>query len=193
MITTVTVKDSDLPVLLDDAKRHLRVMDGSQDEYIQSLISAATEYCESVTGRALRLSATLTQKYCQWPCNPVRFNRNPVKSITSVTYYDADNVSQTVSSSNYRLHASSEAAAHMEIDGDFVKPTVYTRDDAITVTFVAGYSAATAVPETAKHAIRMIVGHWFNHNEAVSIGSSPSEVPLAAGALLAQLDPGYYR
>lgn len=193
MITTVTAKDSELPVSLDDAKRHLRVVSGELDEYIQSLLLAATEYCEGVTGRALRLSATLTQKYCQWPCNPVRFNRQPVKSVTSVTYYDADNVSQTVSSSNYRLHTSSEAAAYLEIDGDFVKPTLYARDDAVTVTFVAGYSSADTVPETAKHAIRMIVGHWFNHNETVNIGNITSEVPLAAAALLGQLDPGYYR
>lgn len=193
MITTVTAKSTDLPVSLDEMKRHLRVMDGALDEHIIALTEAATEYAESVCGRSLRVSQTLTQSYCHWPCNPVKFDREPVSAISSVKYRDANGTLQTLASSNYRLHKSINAGSHLEFDADFSAPTLDDRDDAVVIEFVAGYATLEDVPAMAKHAIKLIVGHWFNHNEAVNVGNITSEVPLAAGALLAQLDPGYYR
>jgi uncharacterized phiE125 gp8 family phage protein len=193
VITTVTARDSEMPVSLLDAKRHLRVGSDDHDEYIESLVAAATGYCESVTGRALRKTHTLTQKYGQWPCNPVRFDRQPLLAVSSVAYRDADGNSQTVSSSLYRVHLSSEAAGYLEFDEDFTRPTLDVRDDAITVTYTAGYTTIAAVPELAKHAIKLLVGHWFEHGEAVNIGNITTEVPMATAALLQSLDWGCYR
>ena len=193
MITTVTARHADLPVSLAEAKQHLRVVSEDHDTYIQSLLEAATEYCESVTGRALRISHTLTQKYRDWPCNPVRFDRQPVTAITHVKYYDADGVEQTLSSSNYRLHPSSEAAGYVEWDDDFARPSLDSRDDAITITYTAGYATIAAVPTRAKHAIQLLIGHWFEHGEAVNIGNITSEVPMATTALLQSMDWGCYR
>ena len=40
----------------------------------------------------------------------------------------------------------------------------------VTVRFVAGYGAASAVPETVKAAIKLLVGHLYEHREAVTLG-----------------------
>jgi uncharacterized phiE125 gp8 family phage protein len=191
--TTVTAKSSDLPVTLAEAKTHLRLLSDDLDTEVVALLEAATEYCESVCGRSLRVSQTLTQKYDGWPCSPVRFDRQPVTAITSVTYYDADDASQTVSSSNYRLLASSEAAALLEFDSDFTRPTLSDRADAVTVTYTAGYASIEAVPQRARQAIKLLIGHWFNHGEAVNIGNITTEVPMSTGALLQSLEWGCYR
>ena len=207
MTTTVTTRNLDCPVTLDEAKAHLRVFGDDQDTYIQSLIEAATEYCEGATGRAFRTSETIVQTYDGWPSCGIQFDRQPVLAISSLKYYDDDNVLQTVNSSNYRLMSSRNAAAVLEIDSAYSWPSYYGRSDAIQLTYTAGYSVLTdtpadsdgdpppvlGVPATAKHAIKLIVGHWFNHSEAVNIGNITSEVPMAANALLAMLDPGTYR
>lgn len=189
MITTVTARDTELPVTVDEARLQLRMQDGSLDEDVLSKLWAAVGECENLTGRSLRVSTTLTQKYCQWPCNPVRLNRQPVSAITHVKYYDADGTLQTVSSSNYRLHESSEAAAHLEIDGEFVKPTLYARDDAVVVTYTAGYGTTAAVPYVAKEAIKLTLSLLFG-----ALGDRDYQNTLRSrDSLLAQLDPGYYR
>lgn len=184
--TAVTAKDSTLPVTLTQAKEHLRVINGDLDEHIETLIAAATEYCEGVTGRALRVSETLTQKYCQWPCNPIGFNRQPVTSITHVKYYDADNVLTTVTSTNYRLQTSTNAACYLEFDSEYSKPSLYYRDDAVIITYVAGYATIAAVPEMAKHAVKMLVEQWFH-------GENVGESNEAVDRCLRQLGWGCYR
>jgi uncharacterized phiE125 gp8 family phage protein len=191
--TVITTASTGLPVELANAKEHLRVINGDLDEYIVSLVEAATDYCESVTGRALRESLTVQQTYAEWPCEPLRFDRQPVKSISSITYWDEDNVSRTVASTNYRLYKSTNAAAFVRFITDYAKPLLYYRDDAITVTYVAGYESIAAIPARAKHAIKLLIGHWFEHGETVNIGNITTEVPMATKALLDSLDWGVYR
>lgn len=193
MITTVTARDSDLPVALDEAKDHLRVINGDYDALIMSLLEAATEFCEAATSRALRISHTLTQSYGAWPCGRVLFDRQPVSAITHVKYYDTTPTLQTLSSAYYRLHQSSEAAAYLEFDDSFTAPALDDRDDAVIVTYTAGYGTIAAVPKRAKQAILLLVGHWFAHGEAVNIGNITTEVPMGTAALLQSLDAGSYR
>jgi uncharacterized phiE125 gp8 family phage protein len=180
-------------VTVEQAKEHVRVLNGDLDEYISALIEAATDYCERVAGRPLRVSYTVTQKYCQWPCSPVGFDRQPVTAVSGVTYNDASDVSTTLATSNYRLHKSTEAASYLEFDSDFTRPTLSVRDDAVTITYTAGYETIAAVPASAKHAIKLLIGHWFEHGEAVNIGNITTEVPMATAALLQSLDWGAYR
>lgn len=203
MITTVTARDAALPVSLLEAKEHLRVIDDALDEAVSAIVGAATEYCESASSRSLRKSTTLAQKYRNWPCNPVRFDRNPVLEnqpgsdpvtpATVVQYRDTDGVLQTVSASNYRVHISSEAASYLEFDDGFSRPSLDSRDDAVVITYMAGYGTPNAVPLRAKQAILLLTGHWFEHGEAVDIGSSATAVPMGVYALLGSLDAGVYR
>jgi uncharacterized phiE125 gp8 family phage protein len=186
--TTVTAKSSDLPVTLEEAKTHLRLLSSDLDEHVASLLEAAVEYCETVCGRSLRVSHTLTQKYDGWPLT-VHFDRHPVTAITSVTYYDDDDATQTVSSSNYRLIASSEAAAFLEFDDDFTLPTLSDRSDAVIVTYTAGYATLADVPHRAKAAINMKLAELFGNLDERMV--APNERAIAS--LLGTLDWGCYR
>jgi len=52
----------------------------------------------------------------------------------------------------------------------------------VKVNYVAGYGAATAVPQTIKQAMLMLIAHWFENREAVGTVGGPVE--LATKALL---------
>jgi uncharacterized phiE125 gp8 family phage protein len=184
--TTVTAKSSDLPVTLAEAKTHLRLLSDDLDIEVNALLEAATEYCESVCGRSLRVSQTLAQKYDGWPCSPVRFDRQPVTAIASVKYRDGDDVEQTVSSTNYRLLASSEAAAVLEFDVDFTRPTLSDRADAVTVTYTAGYAE---VPARAKAAVNLKLAELFGNLDERMLPANERSI----ASLLGTLDWGCYR
>lgn len=187
--TTVTAKSSALPVTLEEAKTHLRLLSDDLDIEVNVLLEAAVEYCESVCGRSLRVSQTLTQKYDGWPCSPVRFDRQPVTAVSSVTYYDADDASQTVSSSNYRLLVSSEAAAVLEFDADFTRPTLSDRADAVTVTYTAGYASLDVVPARAKAAVNLKLAELFGNLDERMLPANERSIV----SLLGTLDWGCYR
>ena len=48
---------------------------------------------------------------------------------------------------------------------------------------MAGYGAASAVPEMVKQSIRMKAAHWYENREALIIGVSAMEAPMAAKRL----------
>ena len=60
-------------------------------------------------------------------------------------------------------------------------PPLQKRDDAMTVTFIAGYST---LPAGLSHAVLMTAAHLYENRSAVADGAM-SEVPMAVQALTA--------
>lgn len=171
------------PVTLASAKAHLRVDHFDDDTSIELLISAATAHLDGYTGILGR--ALVTQTWRQdFPAftDLLRLPLRPVASITSVTYYDADNTQQTLAGSVYGLFADA-LGAYVALKPDQTFPSTYARRDAVSVTYVAGV-ADSAVPAAIKHAILLLVGHWYANREAVNVGNITTELPLAVDALL---------
>lgn len=164
--TNTTAKSATLPVTLQEAKEQLRIVSGDLDSNIQISLEAAVAYCERETGRSLRESHTIVQSYSQWPCSPVRFDRQPVRVISSITYYDSTGALQTLSTGNYRLLNSSDAAALLEFDDGFSVPSLDSRSDAVQITYLAGYGEVDgkpSVPADIKHAILLLIEKdWGN-------------------------------
>lgn len=189
MITTVTARDAYLPVTLAEAKQHLRIVSDDLDLDIQAKLEAAVDWCESVSGRALRISHTLGQKYCQWPAGDVWFDRQPVTAISSVKYFDTAGVETTVNSSNYRLHVSSEAAAYLQWDDAFTRPATDVRDDAVVIVYTAGYATIAAVPSRAKQLILLELSLLFGDLDERQYAATER----ARDSLLGSMDWGCYR
>ena len=76
-------------------------------------------------------------------------------------------------------------------DADYTLPTLGDDANPVLVTYVAGYgAAASAVPQRAKQAILLLVGHWYRQREAV--GRAEGEVALAYRRLIRSLCVGVY-
>lgn len=88
----------------------------------------------------------------------------PLQSVTTVKYYDADNVEQTLSSGRYTVDTTSEPA-RIVIDADGW-PAIYDRANAVTVRFVCGYGATTAdVPASLRAAMLLHIGDLFENRQ----------------------------
>lgn len=174
-------------ISLADAKAHLRVDGTDEDDLISSLILAAESYLDGyngVLGRAL-----ITQTWAEsrpWFDYRIALRLTPVQSISSVTYYDSDNVSQTVSSDVYRLHTSGTGPYLVEVDGQSWPGATKSRDDAVTVTYVCGYGdAASDVPAPIITAAKLLVAHWFEYRGVVAQGSVSQPLRYAVDSLVA--------
>jgi len=187
--TTISAKSSPACVTLEAAQDALRVLGSDLDTEVQTSLDAAIAYVEYETGRALRVSYTVAEIYDGWPCDVVRFDWQPVKSITSITYYDTADASQTVTSTNYRLLTQTNGASVLEFDADYSKANIAVRSDAVTVNYTAGYTDIASVPATAKSAILLKVKELFG--DLPDREAKPNERSLKA--LLAQLSWGPYR
>ena len=160
------------PVLRSEIKHHLRVDASNIDDdgYIDSLTAAATAQLEHDADISI-MAQTWQLRLDTFPSGNevIKLDRPPVTSVTSVTYYDGDDVSQTLAASNYSVDTST-SPGRIKLTLNNTWPTTRSqRPAAVLVTFVAGFST---VPTAAAHAIKILVSHWYEHRESVVFGQT---------------------
>lgn len=136
------------------------VSDEPEYAEVMRCIKSASEDCEQITRRAF---VTQTLKLVQgpaidgdrrgllwymnggtWNWGKIELKRPPLVSVSSVKYYDDSNVLQTVSPSNYFI--TSDLVPKVQFVEGFDTPSVYLRDDAIQIEYIAGYAPSTDSP-----------------------------------------------
>lgn len=189
MLTTISKSDT-LPITLDDVKSHLMVEHDLDDDLITDYIWQAIAYCEESTGSDFT-QAVYDLAVPGWNDNTVPcWNRKivlpkvPVSDVTSVKYYDSDNVEQTLSSSSYYVFKPTFQPAFVEFDSSITLPTLKKRSDAVTIRFTAGYAT---LPHQARGAILLLVGSWYENRQAEITGTITTTLKLGAERLLAQI------
>lgn len=189
-----TAAPNALPVEVDEAKAHLRIVerDGAgavlpheDDALVEAFIAAATDHLDGwsgILGRAL-VNQTWRQDFAGFG-GCLRLPLAPADGVQSVKYFDSANVEQTLPSASYQIL--------VDAGGPFVAlksgqswPSTFVRPDAVSVSYVAGYGGADKVPPAIKAAILLHVGHLYENREAVNVGSIGSALPLGHAALIA--------
>ena len=172
-----------LPLTLDEAKRHLRVEHGDENDLITSLIGAVTAHLDGWSGILGRCLIAQEWK-ASYPCFK-RVLRLPFPDVTAaaVSYFDAYDEAQAFDASAFRLLEDS-AGAYVWLAAGTTYPAVYGRPDAVQVTFTAGYGAAADVPLPIRQAMKLLIGHFYENREAVT-AQAMRELPMAVKALIA--------
>lgn len=169
------------PVTTAEAKTHLRVTDSNSDTYIDTLIATARLACERETNRAF-ITQTWVLRLDSFP-DVIRLRKCPVISVSSIAYVDSNGDSQTLSSSLYQVDTSTEPARIIPAYGQ-TWPTTRSQINAVTVTFTCGYGGASSVPVAIKHAIKLLISHWFEVREPVVMGTIVASLPMSVQYLL---------
>ncbi|MBI5427264.1 MAG: phage head-tail connector protein [Nitrospinae bacterium] len=162
------------PVSLADAKSYLRISDAGDDALITALISAARRQCERYTGRAL-IDQTWTlwldadefrARVCGTPGDDRRVWRGislakpPLQTVSFVKTYDPENTPATFDAANYLVDAVSEPG-RIALKQGAAWPASLRETLAVEVEFVAGYGAATAVPDPLKQGLLLLIKLLF--------------------------------
>lgn len=147
------------PITLEEAKEHLRVDTNDFDAEIQSKIELATQEVENATGYKL-ISQTWTYNLDQL-YNIIKIPYYPLTSVSSISYKDDNNATQTLSSALYVVDTKAKPGKVTQAYNQ-TYPTTYSISNAVTITFVCGYSNATAVPERFKQAIKLYLQYYFD-------------------------------
>jgi len=180
-----TVPPAQSLLTLADVKAHMRVDHADEDALISGYINAATARLDGLSGILGR--ALLTQTWTvEFPAFGKRLDIPlcPVQSAT-IQYYDSTNALQTLSSSVYAV-LTDGLGPYVSLKYNQQWPQTYTRDDAVKITFVAGYGDTPAsVPASIRIAMFLLVAHWYDNRSAVSVDKAASEFPFAVSAQLA--------
>ncbi len=120
-----------------------------------------------------------------FPCATDVLTMAPVTSIQAITYMDGAGAEQTVPGSDYYV-ATSHLGGHVRLVPDASWPTdVIARQDAVKIEYAVGYGATAGhVPASVRHALLLLVGHYYRHREAVILTGAPKELPQGVAALM---------
>ena len=173
------------PITLAEAKLHLRVDFDDDDTLIAGQIVTAREVVEGIARRALIsqswdlvLDAFPGERYIELPLPPLQ-------SVTSVIYVDEDGDEHTFSSTNYVVDTYREPG-RLVLTSSASWPSDTLQETAgVRVRFVAGFGDdGDDVPAKYKQAILLMVGHYYEHREAVSDERLLETLPVGVQALL---------
>lgn len=170
------------PVSLLEAKLHLRVDFDEDDMLIASLITAARQAAETLTGRQFTTARWKQVLDCfpgpslmgvpagqtfTLPGHAILLAKAPVQSVVSINYLDMASVNQTMPALTYTVDTACEPARITPVFGQ-IWPVCLPQIGAVSVTFDAGYGTASQVPEGIKSWIKLRVGSLYAHREEVA-------------------------
>lgn len=177
-------------VTLAEAKTHLRVDFSNDDNYINDLIDLAQELIEEYCNVAI-YEQVLVQQCDTWD-ETFNLLRGPIihvdsLTVSSIKYFDTNNVQQTWDSSNYDVDKNSRPPRIYPSDNtvdDF--PDLADRIFPIEITYKAGLlnSQTSLTPKILKQACYLLIGQFYENRQPVIVGRSVSQIPMTVKFLL---------
>lgn len=160
------------PVSVTDVKTHCRGLADVTDEdgLLYGFIKAAREAGERATGRGW-LTQTWKLVADGWADAFYLPMAAPLQSVSSVKYYDASGVQQTLSSSYYLVDTDSEPGRVVRAPNATWPALQADRLSwLIEITYVVGWTTQARVPHSYKVGTALLADHLFEHRSPVEVG-----------------------
>lgn len=175
MRLTLVTPPTDPLIKVEELRTFLDVEDPHKDELIETLVEVATQWVEGREGITRKQFRQAQWKYTT-AATGVKFEL-PLPPL------------QTVQS----IHGIAANGARTELTGFKVVPDAYVgyvvleehpNFEDIEILFTCGYPQIDEIPATLRHAVRLLVGHFYENREATLVGPSIRMVPLGVSSLL---------
>lgn len=183
MLTIVPeiVTAAEPPVDLSEARAFIQGLEADEedDTSIEGMIATAFDFLQPPTGVLSKSIApqTLRVDLPAWPDCFFPLPAGPVTAISSIKYYDANNVDQTL-----------DAAPNYFVDKDrivwtesFSAPEIYLRPSAVRIEYVAGLAT---LPHPLRMAILRITKRLFDFRDELHEGLVFDPVAFGVDSLI---------
>lgn len=181
---TVATGPTREPLSIEDAKEHLRIDHHEEDVWLLDAIKAVRQRAEGMLGRAL-ITQSLEVALSGWPSTRVlALPRPPLVSVTSVKYFDENDVEATLAASNY-IADTRTTPGRLVLKSTMSWPSTVLREvNGVVVRYVAGYGElASDVPAEIRNAMKLWLGEMYEVRENSAAGGLVT-VPNAAEKVL---------
>ena len=170
------------PVLVEEAKNHLRVDIAEDDDLIDGYITTARQDMEEKYGVAF-VTQTWDLYLDAFPGgSELAIGKWPLASVTSIKYTDEDGNESTYSSDDYLVDAVSQPGKVVLKSSSSWPSDTLQEVNAVVVRFVAGFGDATDVPRPVRQAVLLLVGDMYENRENTIIAQGVTIRPVAQAA-----------
>lgn len=180
-VTTAPTRE---PVTLQEAFAQLRVTNNDERDLISDMVKAARQYVEKFSRTSL-VTQTITLEMDCFPGSDFKLPAPPLVSVTSIKYIDTGGTEQTASTDLYLVETNTnERPGRIRLKYNQTWPGLRGDPNGVEIIYVAGYGEPASVPDHYKHAIKLLVGHWYVNRESVVVGTVSKEIEDALADLL---------
>ena len=167
------------PVSLAEAKAHLRVGHADDDQFIATLIAAASRQVGAQTGLAL-IEQQWTVFRDDWPENGVfELPYAPLTAVEELASFGDDDTKAVIDPAHYYIDAASRPP-RLLLRGSRIWARPGRIGNGIAATVTVGFGAAGIdVPEPLRQAMLVLMAHWYEHRG----NANPPRVPLTVDQL----------
>jgi len=156
-----------------------------EDDLLTAIIESARRDCELFQNRSY-----VTQTWELWldefPDEYfIELPMPPVQSVTSVKYYNTNDTEAEFSSDYYYVDTKGEPGRVVLNFGESWPSTTLRPGNGVCITYDAGYGdAGSDVPENIRRAILLLIGHYYENREAVTVGQGGNKLPMGIETIL---------
>lgn len=177
-----------LPISLSDIKDHLRIeqSETAYDSDLTHLVRTAAEWVQDNCHIWL-INTEILATFETFPnCRQFKLPAYPIQTIDSVKYDNLGGTETTLT--GYQSDLVQVPASIYPAISTTWPDTEIENIGAVRIEMTVGYgNDDSTVPNLVKHLLRLMVGHWFKHREAVLTGIVSKEIELAADNLMKML------
>jgi uncharacterized phiE125 gp8 family phage protein len=168
------------PVSLPEAKTWLRVDHTADDDLIVALIAAARLSVEAAARKAL-LAQTWRLALDAWPGFDVLVPLAPLRQVSAVRVYGADNAASVIAPATYVVDPPSNRVRFLSAPRAPGRPFSGCEIDVI----VGMASAPDGVPQPLRQAVRMLAARWYERRGDADADARFDSMPGEIAALIA--------
>ena len=189
MIFNEVMQAENMPISLAEAAEYL--VDVTEDAALAALVRQTVMLAESFIGGPL-ISRQFTATADTFSSKTIVITKQPVRSIDSIKYYDADGVQQTISAADYHVVLGNHLHPARIVPAVGKSwPSTWTLPGAVLITFTAGWGTTwNDVPEDLRAAVLRMMAHFHEHRGDDDADTLTGDMTLPATARQMLL---YYR
>lgn len=172
------------PVLLEEAKAHLKIDHDDEDVMLASLMLAARLQIEQALSLGL-ITQAWTYQMDGWPKGAiVNLPLSPLQAVTAVRVKNSSGASELIAGTNYVVDLVSKPP-RLVWNGNAGPQAPGIVAGGIEIDLTVGFGASGAsVPAPIKHAILMLTAHWYEHRDLYTGDAQCARIPAAINDLI---------
>ncbi|WP_310622478.1 head-tail connector protein [Flexibacterium corallicola] len=165
------------------ARHHLRIEGEDEDSLIETYVVAVESYLDGWSGYLGR--CLLVQEWSQTFDRFTPEIRLPFPDVQTVTvrYLDGHGDFQTLAPERVQLREDARGCFLIPAKGS-CWPSLPATPECVQVDMIVGYGSPDDVPAFVKLAALLLLGHYYENREAVTVGVTSAPMPISVNALL---------
>lgn len=169
------------PWSVAEAKAFLRVETDDDDALIGALIAAARAQIEA-QARCTMMTQTWRIVRDAWPYDGrIALRLQPLQSVFAARVFNEQGVATSLDTGRFVITGLGTIAAPA-----WSMPSPGRAAHGIEIDVVAGFGAsASDLPEPLRHAVRLLVSHWYDNRGLAVTGGSVAMLPGSVNAMIA--------